>query len=148
MIRTSDAFVAFRQAVIEELNAEISNNLVPVFNSTVIDIEKDYDLGITGSKDANTERAALALVRSAERNRDARILDLKLKRQDFLNTIQMRLKMEMDELVKGYNGEVFTEVEKRFNGKMGPVIRAKFPDGSSAKIPQHVHIHWDQFEQV
>ena len=147
MIRTSQAFAAFRQSIIEQLHAEIENSLVPQFNSEVVDIEKDYTSTVAASEETPTPNAKLALVRVAERNREARVLDLKLRRQHFLNEVQSKLRLEMHQRIDEYKGVVSEETEER-DGRKRLVEKVKFPDGSIAKVPAHVYVDFKQFESV
>lgn len=144
MIRTSQAFAAYRQAVIEELQSEIQNRLVPEFNAEVSDIEKMYRETTESAATAPTPNASESLLRVAMRNKDARILDLKLRRQRFLDEVQTRLRLEMADRLSEYGGETFEEEESR-NGRTRKVSKARFPDGSVSKIPGHVFIDWKQF---
>lgn len=144
MIRTSQAFAAFRQAVIEELQSEIQNQLVPTFNASVADIEAQYKETTESAATAPTPNASESLLRVAMRNKDARLLDLKLRRQQFLNEIQTRLRMEIRSKLEEYQAETFEESETR-NDKVRVVSKARFPDGSIAKIPGHVFVDWKQF---
>ena len=144
MIRTSQAFAAFRQAVIEELQSEIQNELIPTFNASVADIDRQYKATTESAANAPTPNASESLLRVAMRNKEARLLDLRLRRQQFLNEIQTRLRMEIGNRLNEYGAETFEEVEVR-NDKERVVSKARFPDGSVAKIPGHVFVDWKQF---
>ena len=145
MIRVSQAFAAFRQAVIEELKSEIQNQLIPTFNAEIADIEAKYKETTEAAANAHTPNASEALLRVAMRNKEARLLGLQLRRQQFLNEIQTRLRMEVGAKLSEYGGETFEEEETNSNNKTRVVSKARFPDGSIAKIPGHVFVDWNQF---
>jgi hypothetical protein len=150
MIRASQAFAAYRQAVISELNEELVTSFLPQFNAEVFDIQKqftDTENYITenhASDDANNKIKELA-----EKKKHARTMDLMFRKNKFLESLTLKMKMEMLNRVNEYGGEQFEEMEEHA-GRTKPrkVLKAKFPDGSVAKIPQQLHIDWSLFQRV
>ena len=146
MIRQSQAFAAFRKSIINELNNDITTSLVPDFNSECEDIRRQYTDTETFASD-QPDVAKVKLIELAESRKRARILDLVVRKNKFLESLKVRLVLEMKQRLDEYHAEVMEEDEER-DGKTRKVLKAKFPDGSQAKVPQNIHIDFSVFDRV
>lgn len=146
-IRTSQAFAAFRQAVIQELHNELHNELIPQFNAECADIRKAFEETIEFAK-TQPDTPRNKLIDLADRRKRARILDLVHRRKKFLESLDLRMKLEINKRLTEYEAEQFEEVEKHDNGTERPVTKARFPDGSVAKIPNRLHVDFRVFDRV
>lgn len=145
-IRSSKAFAAYRQAVIAELTQTLVEQFVPAHNAEIEDIriehKKTFDFALTQPDSARNK-----LIELADKKRKARILDLAKRKQDFLGSLKVHLNIEMKERLTEYNAEQVEEMEER-NGKEVKVVKAVFPDGSKAKIPQGLFIDFSLFQRI
>ena len=156
MIRTSQAFAARREVIILGLQQALSEDLVPHFNAECFDIRKKYDETIEFTKDMEDGPAKTKLIELAESNRKARIFDLNLRKRQFIDGLNVDMKMQCKSWLNDYKGEEFEEREPLKSGathrdgnpRMRTVLKAKFPDGSQAKIPQQLYIDPRLFDRV
>lgn len=130
-MRKSQAIAAFRNAKILELNNQLDNEIVPAFNAEVADIKHEWE---EGCKNLSIGEAL------ADHKKRARVSDMLVRRKEFIDSLQTCLKMEMNERIKEYGGEI-QESEK--DGKK--VLLAQFPDGSIARVPKSLWINYDLF---
>ena len=149
MIRASQAFAAFRQSVISELQEDLMVNFVPNFNAEVFDIQKEFEDIHEYTTENISDAAKAKMLELAEKKRHARTMDLMFRKNKFLESMTLTMKVQMLDRVKEYGGEQFEETETRENStRTRKVLKAKFPDGSVAKIPQQLHIDWSLFQRV
>lgn len=148
-VRSSQAFAAFRQSLVSELSAKVYDELMPQFNAAVEDIRREYESSVQAANEAPTEVAKNKLIELAESHKKARILDLAKRKNDFIGSLRIRLKLEIDGRLTEYKAEVVEEEEKREGSeKTRMVKKAKFPDGSMAKIPQNLYIDYSGFQRA
>jgi len=147
-VRASQAFAAFRQSLVSELSNKVYEELQPHFNAEAEDIRRRYSDSVKDAADANTENSKKKLLELAESNKKARILDLAKRKNDFIASLKVRLNLEITERLTEYKAEVFEEKEPR-EGKPDRIVKkAKFPDGSMAKVPQNLYIDYSGFQRV
>lgn len=154
-IKASQAFAARREFIIRDLVRNLHEELVPAFNAECVDIKKVYDETVSYAQDCPTDVAKKKLIELAESNRKARIFDLNFRKRQFIDGLNLDLKMQSNKWVEEYKGETFEEqeedrkrVDRDGKPKMRTVVKAKFPDGSSAKIPQQLYIDTTLFDRA
>ena len=147
MIRTSQAFAAFRSSLIAELQNDLQSKLLPSYNACVFDIQKEFDTATKAASEMESENAQKKLVELAEKNRHARILELAVKRRDFIQSLTLDLKMQQHEKLKEYEATVEDAEEER-NGKVRKFQQAVFKDGSRAKIAAELWVNFADFQRV
>jgi very-short-patch-repair endonuclease len=136
MVKKSQAFAALRTQVITELQGEIQGELVPNFNSEIVDIRKKYET-------TRSERGEAL----ADHEKRARITDLKVRQQEFIDECNRDLAARMEKRVKEYGGEIVT-ITTGEGKEAKSVLEAKFPDGSTARVPKALWIDYNQFDRV
>ena len=133
-IRKSQAFVAHRHAVAMELMTQLVNDIVPAFNAEAEDIRRQFDEQRLDPKKGEA---------LADHFKRARIQDMVIRRNEFLDSLKTSFKDQMEERIAEYQGEL-KEVEE--NGKT--VTRIYFSDKSSAKMPANLWIDLKVFQRV
>jgi len=135
MSRMSHAFAAHQQTVLMELGKMFQEELVPQYNSEVEDIRRQH------AEDSHNLKVGEAL---ADHRKRARIEDLKVRRTNFINSLQTRLKLELEKRIEEYGGKVVDGENKE--GK--PIKLVEFPDGSKAKMARNMWIEYRMFDRV
>jgi predicted aminopeptidase len=134
MSRMSVAFAANREAITVELLQLVSAEELPRFNASVENIRRLHE----------EERTNLKIGEAlADHRKRARYEDARVKREQFIATLQSRLRLEMEAKVTEYNGTLEQSEDKE--GK--PVTIAKFPDGSTARLPRGLWINYKMFDR-
>ena len=133
-MRKSQAFASHRHAVILELNKELQEHGIPEFNAEAADIRKIHE------EDSKTTDVGEAL---ADHQKRARTNDMLIRRKEYIDGLQTRLKMEMHTRVEEYKG---TLIEEEKDGKK--IYVAKFPDGSQARVPRGLWVDYKAFQAV
>jgi hypothetical protein len=130
----SVAFAANREAITVELLQLVTAQELPRFNACVEDIRRIYAEENKNLKIGET---------LADHRKRARYEDARVKREQFIATLQSRLRLEMEAKVTEYGGELVASEDKE--GK--PVTIAKFPDGSTARLPRGLWINYKMFDR-
>jgi very-short-patch-repair endonuclease len=134
-MRLSQAFAAFRTEVVESLLLNLREELLPQFNAEVADIRQEHEK-------MSKESAALA-----DHRKRSRIMDLKVRQQQFIDGLDADLKAAMEKRIKDYAGTI--ESKQIADGKGSKeVLEAKFPDGSTARVPKKLWVDYTQFHRV
>ena len=143
-MKTSKVFAAFRQSISMEITQAIADGIVPEFNAECADIRRKFDDTITfATTEAASDNARNKLIDLAHATRKARILDLAKRRNEAIDKHRIHFLGDVRERLTDYNAEMVEDIE---GGKK--VLRAKFPDGSMAKVPQNLFVNYDQFDRV
>lgn len=130
MLRQSQAFAAFRQSLVTEGLSKV-NQFVKEFNAEAEDIRNDFEKERPVSE-------ALAIDKKR-----ARTMDLVIRKNNFLKELQTWFKIEQHTRLEEYLAELKDEEE---NGKK--IVRAYFPDDTSAKVSKSLWIDYTQFQRV
>jgi hypothetical protein len=136
-IRLSQAFAAHRTSVIALLQDNLVKELVPNFNSEVEDIRREHDTMKGESGEA-----------LADHRKRSRIMDLKVRQQEFISGLDKELEETLTKRVVDYGGKVISKTIASDKGKEKLVLEAEFPDGSTARVPKHLWVDYDQFQRV
>lgn len=128
----SQAFAAFRTALVAELQADMTTELIPTFNAEIEDIRRTTE-----------EMKSLRGEALADHHKRARILDLKARQQDFIDSLNAEMREQLENRVKSYGGTI--EVKK--DGEK-EILEATFPDKSTARVPKSLWINYNLFERV
>ena len=148
-VRASQAFAANRKAVISELLNKLNLEFVPSYNAEIEDIRRQFEKMVTFADEQPI--SAQALKEAAESRRKARILDINKRKNEFIQSLQVHMKMELAEKIKEYGGTEFEDeesIEGAEEGKTRKVNKVKFPDGSMAKVPRNLFIDYQAFAKV
>ena len=140
-MRKSQAFAAFRQSLCTELTAAYLNNLVPQFNAECEDIRREHASTVEEANEAKSENAKNKLIELAEANKRARIMDLNVRKNEFVQSLRTRLKLEQDQRIEEYGGIVGTK-----EGEKGKFVA--FSDGSEAKVARDLWIDYKLLQRV
>lgn len=135
-IRRSQAFAAMRQVIIDGLLSKVGE-YVHVFNAEVEDIRKQHG---AEAKDPKFGEAV------ADHRRQARIKDIVTKRRVFLDSLNAELQEKIEEKIGEYAGEIEEQVVEGTDKVIAMI--AKFPDGTSAKMPKALWVDYKQFQRV
>ena len=134
MLKMSQSFAAFRKSILAELQQLLETDNVPDFNAECEDIRRVYeDMRLNPKKGE-----ALA-----DHKKRARINDLVIRRNMFIDTLQTRLALEQNKRIEEYKGEIITEKDGEKD-----VVVAKFPDGSKAKVARALWINYELYDRV
>jgi hypothetical protein len=136
-IRLASAFATHRGDVIAELQLDVTEKLVPEFNAEINDIGVEYD------KLKETKGETFA-----NNRKHARVMDLKVRQQQFINSLDKELSERMETRIKSYGGTVTPVKAINPKGEEKEVMEVKFPDGSVARVPQRLWINYQQFQRV
>lgn len=147
-VKASQSFAARRQAIILTLRNEIFSDLLPKFNAEAEDIRRKYEEAIAVASDAPTDNAKNSLTELAEATKKARILDLNKRKNEFIESMRLTLRMEQKSTIDDYKGELFEEKEETKEGKERTVEKVKFPDGSIAKVAKNIFIDYSAFVRI
>lgn len=157
-IKKSQAFAAFRTSLLAGLQNEIASDLAHQFNAELEDIRiKDgaHRVYIGSLRVEGKEQAAVALENLADKEMKARVLDLKLRRQAFLDQLTAKMHASIDQRVADYGGTVATITEPVVGkegqikeGQTRNVKKAQFDDGSMAKIPSALWVDYSLFQRL
>ena len=128
----SQAFAAFRTELVADLQNDIETSLLPTFNSEIEDIRRSTQ------EVAETKGQALA-----DHHRRARIMDLKIRQQQFIDELNQEMHEALTKRVKDYGGTI-----EAVNDGEKEVLEAKFPDGSNARVPKSLWINYEKFDRV
>lgn len=128
----SQAFAAFRTSLVADLQNDLTTELLPKFNSEVEDIRRMVQ--------ETLENKGQAL---ADHYKRARITDLKVRQQDFIDGLNVEMREALVTRVTEYGGSIETKKEGEKE-----VLEAKFPDGSSARVPKSLWIDYNQFDRI
>lgn len=140
-MKKSQAFAMLRESVIQELQFQIQTVLVPEFNSEVKDIEVEWE---------NGRKVSEAL---ADHRKRARVADLIIRRDSFLESLNNDLRLALNARVKlpEYSGEI-SEIEipisKEDETETRKVLEVKFNDGSRARMPRSLWVDYKAFQRV
>ena len=146
-LKASQVFAAYRQAVIERLQQSIAE-FVPEYNAECNDIRVKYEQAESFAVDCPTDAAKAAITRLADAERKSRTMQLAWKKKQFLDSLKMDLHAEIKVMLDDLRADQHEETELNSVGKERKVIKAKFPDGSMAKVPQGLVIDFSQFQRV
>lgn len=142
MVKSSQAFAAHRADVIAGLQAELVDTFAPAYNSELEDIRRQftesYEYAVSQADTARNK-----LLDLADKTRQARVLDLNLRRQKFLDSLQCTMRAVLLDRVEQYGGTIAKEHE---NGRV--VEKVSFLDGSRAKMPIKIHVDWKLFQRL
>lgn len=136
-MKLSQAFASFRTQIVNELQAEISAELIPSFNAEIVDIRSVWE------KERQTSEAL------ADHKKRARIADLVVRRNQYLDAQNLEMRESLENRVKEYKGvinEITLKDEKTNKDKI--ILEAKFPDQSTARFPKALWINYKAFERV
>lgn len=136
-IRLASAFATHRADVIAELQLDVTEKLVPEFNAEIVDIGVEYD------KLKETRGEACANSR-----KHARVMDLKVRQQLFIDALDKELATRMEERIKSYDGKVKAIKATDTRGKEKDVMEVTFPDATVARVPKRLWINYGQFQRV
>lgn len=133
------AFATFRNVVIEELKVDVSEELLPNWKAEAEDIRRTHEELRATKGDA-----------VADNHKKARVMDLQVRRNMFLDGLNSELQTRMHGRVKDYNGVTTTVkvADPKHDGEMKDVQEVKFPDGSTARVPQRLWIDLNLFERI
>lgn len=128
----SQAFAAFRTELVAALQLDLTSELLPKYNSEIEDIRRSTE-EIRG-----TRGEALA-----DHHKRSRLMDLKVRQQDFIEGLNKEMRDGLEQRVKDYGGAITTS-----NDGKRDVLEAKFSDGSTARMPKSLWIDYSQFQRV
>lgn len=128
----SQAFAAYRTELVAELQNDIATELLPKFNSEVEDIRR--------TTDSTRETKGDAL---ATHHKRARISDLKIRQQSFIDGLNTEMRERLSKRVKEYNGTIETKKDGEKE-----VLEAKFDDGSVARVPKSLWVDYNRFDKL
>lgn len=148
MLKLSHAFSSYRQLVIAELSDSINMELVPKFNAECEDIRREFEIKMLEAQEIKEGAPRDKIIELAQKNKQARILDLNVRKNEFLKSITEQLHSRLQQRIAEYKGETFEEKEQLEGKPLRTVMKAKFPDSSIAKIPKNIHIDYSVFERV
>lgn len=136
-MRLSQAFATLRVSVIAALTAQITEELLPKFNSEVEDIRRNWE-----SKRAESEALA-------DHQKRAAIADLIVRRDAFIESLNNEMRIQLGTRAKApeYGGEI-QEVPDDKKGKGKTVLEVKFKDGSTARMPKSLWVDYKAFARV
>ena len=134
MSRMSVAFAAQREAITVELLQLVDQQELPRFNAAVEDIRRQHEA------EKGDPKIGEAL---ADHRKRARYEDQRVKRETFMSTLQSRLRLEMEAKVTEYGGTLEQSTDKENK----PLIIAKFPDGSTARMPRGLWVNYKMFDR-
>ena len=134
MSRMSVAFAAQREAITVELLQLVDQQELPRFNAAVENIRRLHE------EESHNVKVGPAL---ADHRKRARYEDERVKREMFLSTLQSRLRLELEAKVTEYQGTLETSEDKEHK----PLIIAKFPDGSTARMPRGLWVNYKMFDR-
>ena len=139
-MKQSQAFAAFRQSLITDKSHAILNELAPAFNARCEDIRRK------AREDMETYHNE-ALVNNRVKSA---IYDLVLYRKQIIDGVQNALQQAVTARLADDQAELIEEVhpDDRREGLTKLVHIAKFPDGSSARVPQALWIDYSVFDRV
>jgi hypothetical protein len=135
-MRLSQAFATLRVAVIAGLTDQIMKELLPNFNSEVEDIRVQWE-----KKRAESEALA-------DHEKRARIADLIVRRDAFIESLNNDLRLQLGARAKApeYGGEIKEVPDAKKEGKT--VLEVKFKDGSTARMPKSLWVDYKAFSRV
>lgn len=137
-IRLASAFATHRTAVIESLKASITKELVPNFNAEIENIRRVFE----EEKDDLGESTAIHC-------RRGRIMDLKVRQQQFIDSLNADLFKDLKKRVEEYKGKMIDKtITDGKSGKEKLVHEAEFPDGSTARVPNALWVDYTVFHRV
>lgn len=134
MSKMSIAFAAHREAFTVELQQLLASQLVPEFNAEMEHIRRVHE------EEKNNPKIGEAL---ADHRKRAAYEDARVRRETFIQSLQSRLRLELEKKVKDYGGEIKDSEDRE--GKKLQV--ANFPDGSTARMPRALWINFKLFER-
>lgn len=139
-MKQSQAFAAFRQSLITDLQHAVMNELVPSFNAQCENIRRRVE---EDKETYHNEAKAINLKKSLT-------YDLVLYRDQILNTVQEDLKTKVLERLMKDGAEVREEEipHPKKEGRMKRTIMATFPDKSTARVPSALWIDYSMFDRV
>lgn len=137
-VRLSQAFAAFRNEQCAIAQNSIQTVLVPEFNAEAEDIRRTYE---TESKDPAIGEA-LAMHRKR-----ARILDLNVRKQQFIQELDNEMQEALTKRVMDYKGTIAAKTITE-GDKQKEVLEAVFPDESFARVPKKLWVDYRQFQRV
>ena len=153
-VKMSQAFAAFRSSLLAELQNQISNDLAHQFNAELEDIRKkdgEHQVYIALLRSEGKETAAVKMEELANKEQKARLLDLQLRRQQFILELNTKMHDAIDQRVADYGGKVAEIHEPIIGGKeVAPrkIKKAQFSDGSMAKVPGQLWIDYSLFQTL
>lgn len=131
-MRKSQAFAAFRTELVANMQKDIIEELVPKFNAEVEDIRRSTET-------TKAERGEAL----ADHHKRARISDLKIRQQKFIDDLNQEMRTAIETRIKEYGGKVETKkVESR------EVLEAVFDDASVARVPKSLWVDYTLFHRV
>lgn len=147
-MKASHAFAAHREVVVADLLDKLMVEFVPGYNAEIEDIRRRFQATVEEAAETASEIAKNALIRTAERNRDARLLDLQYRRQKYIRELQVLLNVDMKERISIYGGTLVEEERRNPKGKRYIHSEAHFTDGSKAWVPNRLVVNWDLFDTL
>lgn len=132
-VRKSQAFAAYRTELVTEMQGDVLQTLVPSFNAEIVDIRKSTE-----------ETKQLKGEALADHHKRARIQDLKVRQQDFIDGLNAELTEKLSKRVDLYGGKI----EEKENEAGKKVLEATFSDGSVARMPKSLWIDYNLFDRV
>lgn len=139
-MRCSQAFAALKSQVIAEMLDRVHTELVPHFNAEIEDIVKVWE------KERPVSEAL------ADHKKRARIADLVLRRDSFIESLNNEMRLILGGRIKEkeYEGKVAeAETDDDHNpGKKRKVLEITFKDGSKARLPQRLWLDYRVFARV
>ena len=132
-MKQSQVFAAFRTSLITDKNHAILNELAPSFNAQAEDIRRRVE------KDFNTYQNQA----KADNLKKTLVYDLVFGRKQVIDSVQKDIAHAINERL-AFDG---ANLEKSvIEGKT--ILTAKFPDGSTARVPQNLWIDYSVFHRV
>ena len=156
MIKMSQAFASFRSSLLARFQSQIAGELAHQFNAELEDIRRkdgEHQTYIGLLRTEGKEQAAVKLEDLANKEQKARLMDLQLRRQTFIDGLNKDMLAQINQRVADYGGET-AEVQEPLAIEEGPepkfktVRKAQFPDGSMAKIPARLWVDYSLFQTL